>query len=127
MKRGSPGDREPVIIATGQNAGLLFEDGYVAATTGSPYVFGTFRAAAFIVSSSKEGKSGMRPATFKGGRTSWDVIEGSPAYDFYYKDDKAPPEFAEDIDGQPVMARIRNPRLTDEQFDRLPDDPMPRR
>jgi hypothetical protein len=122
MKRVSPGNREPVIIATGQNAGLLFEDGYVAATNGTGFAFGTFRAGVFAVSSGENTKDNLNPLTLQDERTELDLVEGAPAFDFHYKDDQPPPSVAQDPDGTPFLARIRNEEINAQLWETLPDD-----
>ena len=122
IKRASPGNREPVIIATGQACGLMFENGAVAATNGNGFSYGSFRAASYITSSSEEFKTNVATMSDVDGRSSWDMIEATPVFDFHYRDDKAPPEYATDSEGNPVLARIRNPELTEKQFEELSDD-----
>jgi hypothetical protein len=122
IKRGSPGNREPVIFATGQNAGLLFEDSYVVACRNNGFAVGGFIGTEFLISSSEEVKEELNPPTLGDDRTELDVIEGAPTFGFYYKDDKEPPDVAIDQDGNPVMARVRNDKVPFGQWKDLPED-----
>lgn len=122
MKRGSPGNREPIIIATGQDCGILFESQKVKIIRGNPFTFAAIDALAFNAQSSETTKDNLGPVTLREDRTELDMIEGAPVFDFTYKDDTPPPDVAQDIDGTPVLARVRNESINAQVWESLPMD-----
>jgi hypothetical protein len=110
------------VLCPVENTGIVFSSGTVLATTGNGAAFGPMKATQFILSSSETMKENIGEVTLPDGRTSWDLIEGAPAQNWDYISERPDP-LARPTDpaGNIVQKRIRNPALSDDEFEELLD------
>lgn len=114
-------DGRPWLWGVNQNSGLKFDNGGLAATTGSSQVFGPVSASAFPVGSSVANKENLTDAAVADARTAWDIVEGAPAMDWNYIGENERGPYPTNPDGSRVEYRTPNPDLLPGEFRVLPD------
>ena len=112
----------PWLWGVNRSCGLKFDQGGLAATTGSSEVFGPISASAYPQGSSELRKENLADATVADARTAWDIVEGAPAMDWNYigEHDRGP--YPVNLDGSRVEYRDPNPALPQRTFRGLPND-----
>lgn len=104
--------------APSQNVGLVFADGrlYVTDGAGTSGSRRPIEASAFPVGSSQDVKEGVGEIVIPDARSSWDLVEGAPAQDFYYIQEGRRRDQPRNHDGSPVLIRRRDETTGEDEW-----------